>query len=47
MQSSSFITVIGVLCFVLVMVYRIKTLHQKKIWNLSLQQIIFLVLIPG
>lgn len=47
MHSSAFITVFGVLCLVLVMLYRIKALHQKKIWNLSLQQIIFLVLIPG
>jgi len=47
MQSSSFITVIGVLCFVLVFVYRIQALHIKKIWHLSLQQIIFLILIPG
>jgi hypothetical protein len=29
------------------MAYRIQALHIKKIWNLSLQQIIFLVLIPG
>jgi len=47
MHSSSFITVIGVLCFVMVFVYRIQALHAKKIWNLSIQQIIYLVLIPG
>ena len=47
MHGSSFITVIGVLCLVLVMLYRIQVLHTRKIWHLSIQQIIFLVLIPG
>lgn len=47
MHGSAFITVIAVLFFVLVLVYRIKALHTKKIWHLSLQQIIYLVLIPG
>ncbi len=47
MHGSSFITVIGVLCLVMIMLYRIKALHTKKIWHLSIQQVIFLVLIPG
>jgi len=47
MRGSSFITVIGVLCLVMIMLYRVKALHTKKIWHLSIQQIIFLVLIPG
>lgn len=47
MHSSAFITVIGVLFFVLVLIYRIQALHKKKIWHLSIQQIIFLILIPG
>lgn len=47
MHGSASITVIAVLFFVLVLAYRIKVLHTKKIWHLSLQQIIYLVLIPG
>jgi hypothetical protein len=47
MHSSSSITVLVVLCLVLVLIYRIQALHQKKIWYLSIQQIIYLVLIPG
>lgn len=47
MHTSSLITVIGVLCFVMIMLYKVKALHTKKIWHLSIQQIIFLVLIPG
>ncbi|HSV95259.1 MAG TPA: hypothetical protein VLH94_04820 [Spirochaetia bacterium] len=47
MQSSAIITVFGVLFIVLILVYRIQALHTKKIWNLSIQQIIFLILIPG
>ena len=31
----------------MIMLYRIKALHTKKIWHLSIQQVIFLVLIPG
>ena len=47
MHASSLLTVIGVMCFILVMLYRVQALHTKKIWHLSIQQIIFLVLIPG
>lgn len=43
----SILTVILVFCFVLVFSYRIQALHTKKIWNLSIQQLIYLVLIPG
>jgi len=47
MHGSSLITVIGVLCFVMIFLYRVQVLHTKKIWNLSIQQIIYLILIPG
>lgn len=47
MHSAALLTVILVFCFVLVFSYRIQVLHTKKIWNLSIQQLIYLVLIPG
>jgi hypothetical protein len=47
MHGSSAITFVAVLFFISVMLYRVKALHRKKIWHLSLQQIINLVLIPG
>ena len=47
MHSSAIITVLGVLFLALVFIYRIQALHTKKIWHLSIQQLIFLVVIPG
>lgn len=40
-------TVLAVFLLVVASIYRIQSLHRKKIWNLSIQQLIHLVLIPG
>lgn len=47
MKGSGLFTVLSVFLLVAASVYRIKSLHRKKIWNLSIQQLIHLVLIPG
>lgn len=47
MQGTGLFTVLGVVMFVFASIYRIQSLHRKKIWNLSIQQLIHLVLIPG
>lgn len=40
-------TVLAVAVFALVVMYRFSYLHKKKIWNLSVQQMINLVVVPG
>jgi hypothetical protein len=47
MRGTGLFTVIVVFITVFASIYRIQTLHKKKIWNLSIQQLIHLVLIPG
>jgi len=47
MHSSTLLTILGVLLSIFVPLYRIQSLHKKRIWNLSIQQITYLILIPG
>lgn len=47
MKGTGLFTTIIILVVVGALIYRIATLHRKKIWNLSVQQVIHLVLIPG
>jgi hypothetical protein len=47
MNGTGLFTVLAVFLMVAAAIYRIQSLHQKKIWNLSIQQLIHLVLIPG
>lgn len=47
MQGSSFLSVVSLFLFVGALIYQIKPLKRTKIWNLTLQQIIMLVVIPG
>lgn len=42
-----FLSLIAILGFSAVLVYPIGFLHRKKIWHLSLLQILYLVIIPG
>lgn len=47
MKGTGLFTAMVIVVAVVALIYRIKTLHRKKIWNLSVQQLIHLVLIPG
>lgn len=47
MKGTGIFTAITMIVMVAALLYRVQTLHQKKIWNLSVQQLIHLVLIPG
>lgn len=47
MRGTGLFTVLVVFVFVVASIYRIQSLHRKKIWHLSIQQMIHLVLIPG
>lgn len=47
MKGTGLFTIVIVIVVVGALVYRVQTLHKRKIWNLSVQQLIHLVLIPG
>jgi hypothetical protein len=47
MHNSGIFTLMAVLLLVAALIYRLEPLRQTKIWHLSIQQLIHLVLIPG